>query len=504
MQRRNVLAGSGLLAITAAAVSWWALASEPASHDVAVPTQVGQTVTVEWTGVVPAGAPGAATNSCGLAPDTGTTDDHHLVNLSVADGTYDRVNVSATFSIEWEQTNATPLVNTPDLVLTVTQDGTELGSADGSEPREAVVVSNPTAGVFDAIACAYVADADTPYRGKLVLTATAAGGGGGGGGGDALSPPAGTGNASGLPPRFQPYAPDYPKLGFGMFGGEATLDVNWKTGSIFYLGFLETLRLRLDHSTSPAIQTWEKMATVASSKVTSDPILVGDRDTGRIFAMQLLLGPGTSAMDYTDDDGESFTPGMAGTLLRSGADHQAMDVGPYPPDTNIPHPLYPNAVYYCSQDIALAYCSRSDDGGVTFGPSTPIYTQGNCNGLHGHVKVARDGVVYVPNSKCTELGGGVGILANRNAVIVSEDAGLTWEVRFVGETLSGGGSDPSIGSADDGTVYLAYTDENLRLHMTRSDDHGQTWVNDVNIGELAGITGAEFPAVVAGDADRAA
>ena len=60
MQRRNVLAGSGLLAITAAAVSWWALASEPASHDVAVPTQVGQTVTVEWTGVVPAGAPGAA------------------------------------------------------------------------------------------------------------------------------------------------------------------------------------------------------------------------------------------------------------------------------------------------------------------------------------------------------------------------------------------------------------------------------------------------------------
>lgn len=290
-----------------------------------------------------------------------------------------------------------------------------------------------------------------------------------------------------------------------MFGGEATLDVNWKTGSIFYLGFLETLRLKLDHSTSPAKEEWVKTQTIASNKVTSDPILVGDRDTGRIFTMQLLLGPGTSGLDYTDDDGESFTPGMAGSLLRSGADHQAMDVGPYPAGSSIPHPFYPNAVYYCSQDIALAYCSRSDDGGVTFGPSSPIYTQGSCNGLHGHVKVARDGTVYVPNSKCTELGDTVGILSNRPAAIVSEDAGVTWDVRFLGDGLvSGGGADPSIGSADDGTVYYAYVDEKFSLHMTKSTDKGVTWTDNVDIGALAGITKAEFPAVIAGDPDRAA
>ncbi len=461
-------------------------AATPAMQDVTVPTSVGQTVVVEWTGTIPAGAVGAG-NTC---PPTPGLADTHTVNLTAPEGVYDRVNVQAAFHIEWDD-------SAQDMVLTVNKDGAAVGSSDGGDPQENISASNPESGVFQAISCAFLATANTPYRGTLTLTASSREGAG------PASPPAGPGNASGLPPRFHTYAPDYAKDGFGMFGGEATVDVNWKTGSIFYLGFLETLRLKLDDSTSPAIASWEKSATIASNKATSDPILVGDRDTGRIFAMQLLLGPGTSALDYTDDDGESFTPGMAGSVLRSGADHQAMDVGPYPAGSAIPHPSYPNAVYYCSQDVAVAYCSRSDNGGIVFGPSTPIYTQGNCNGLHGHVKVATDGTVYVPNSKCTPLGG-VGILSSGNAVIVSEDAGLSWEVRFVGDTISGGGADPSIASASDGTVYFSYVDENYNLHMTRSSDKGVTWTNDVNIGALAGITKAEFPAVVAGDPDRAA
>ena len=463
-------------------------ASTPASHDVTAPTKVGEVKVVEWTGTIPAGAAGAS-NMC----PSGPLSDSHTVNLTVPDGTYDKVNITAAFHIEWDDDGQ-------DMVLTVNRGTTAVGSSDGGDPEENVATTNPPTATFTALACPFLADANTPYRGKLTLTAT-----------DknsttpaTPSPDAGPGNATGLPPRFHLYAPDYAKDGIGMFGGEATLDVNWKTGSIFYLGFLETLRLKLDHATSPAKETWVKTATIASNKVTSDPILVGDRDTGRIFTMQLLLGPGTSAMDYTDNDGQSFTPGMAGSLLRSGADHQAMDVGPYPAGNMIPHPQYPNAVYYCSQDIALAYCSRSDDGGVTFGPSTPIYTQGSCNGLHGHVKVARDGTVYVPNSKCTPLGTGAGILSSRNAVIVSENAGLTWQVRFVGDSTSGGGADPSIASADDGTVYFSYVDSNYNLHMAKSKDKGVTWTDDVNIGALAGITKAEFPAVVAGDPDRAA
>src|SRR5207244_11388882 len=50
-----------------------------------------------------------------------------------------------------------------------------------------------------------------------------------------------------------------------------------------------------------------------------------------------------------------------------------------------PPPAYQNAVYYCSQDIATALCSRSDDGGSTYGPSVPIYNLTACGGLHGHV-----------------------------------------------------------------------------------------------------------------------
>ena len=467
------------------------IASDPASHDVTAPTNVGQVVEVTWTGASP---PGANGSSACTVPGADATEDHHTINLTVPAGTYDDIDVEAAFEVSWDEAAGA------DLILTVEHPG-GAQSQDGGDPRESIVIMNPAEGQLEAIVCAFLADAETPYNGRLRLTGKVRGGG-------IVSPPAGTGNASGQPPRFQNYAPDYPKDGFGMFGGEATMAVNWTTGSIFYLGFLETLRLKLDDSTSPALETWEKMPTNASSKATSDPIMVGDTETGRIFAMQLLFPEGQSAMDYSDTDGLTWIPGMAGGF-GSGADHQAMDVGPYPAGSTISHPLYDNAVYYCSQDIAVAFCSRSDNGGVSFGPSVPIYSQGNCNGLHGHVKVAADGVVYVPNSKCNELGGGVGILSNGVAAIVSENAGLTWSVRFVkdagGEIVtSGGGSDPSLASATDGTVYLSYTDANNELHMVKSADKGVTWTNDVNIGALAGITAAEFPAVVAGDPDRAA
>jgi hypothetical protein len=59
-----------------------------------------------------------------------------------------------------------------------------------------------------------------------------------------------------------------------------------------------------------------------------------------------------------------------------------------------------------------------------------------CNGLHGHIKVAPDGTVYVPNKNC----------GGQQAVAVSEDNGLTWNIRKVPGS-SGGTTDPSVGSA---------------------------------------------------------
>ena len=479
-----------LLVCAALSISGAALASEPPSHDVTVPTVPGDTITLEWTGVVPAGASGAATNSCIVGSTT--VEDGHIVNLTVPEGLYDSVAVTANFTIAWEEAGS-------DLVLTVNYEGAEAASSDGGTPSETVVLNNPAQGEFDARGCSFAAVVDTPYTGTLTLTAVPLGGGVG------SSPEAGTGNAAGLAPRFQTYAPDYPKLGFGMFGGEATMDVNVNTGSLFYIGFLETLRLQLDESTSPAGETWENKSGTLNSKTTSDPILVADRDTGRVFAQQLIVGEGNSLSEFTDDDGETWTPGGGGGI-RSGADHQSLGVGPYPADTLIPHPLYPNAVYYCSQDIALVFCSRSDDGGLTFGPGVPIYTLAECQGLHGHVKIAPNGIVYLPVAGCPSP-----IVDSANsvpAVVVSEDAGVTWEIRPIttAELGSGGhGSDPSVAIADDNTVYYTYMDaRNGEPHIVRSLDNGVTWERDVNLGALAGITAAEFPATVAGDGDRAA
>ncbi len=65
------------------------------------------------------------------------------------------------------------------------------------------------------------------------------------------------------------------------------------------------------------------------------------------------------------------------------------------------------------------FCARSDDGGLTFGAGVPIYNLTQCSGIHGHVKVAPDGTVYVPNRGCGAT----------QAVVVSADNGLTWAVQ---------------------------------------------------------------------------
>lgn len=487
MFKSRIVSAAALCVVLASGMSSVS-GSEPASQDATIPTQPGQSVVVEWTAQVNPGASGAATNSCTLG--TPGVEDPHTINLTVPDGAYDVVTVSAAFHVEWDTAGS-------DLVLTVFKDGTEVASSDGGSPEENVIVTNPRGGTFDAVVCPFAATTPTPVRGKLTLTATPAA--------NNTLPPAGLGNAAGLPPRFQNYAPDYARQGFGMFGGEATMDVNTQTGSLFYIGFLETMRLKLDDTTSPATQTWELKSGTLNSLTTSDPILTADRDTGRVFAQQLIFGEGNSLSEFTDDDGESWTAGGGGGI-RSGADHQSLGVGPYPADTPIPHPTYPNAVYYCSQDIALVFCSRSDDGGVSFAPGVPIYTLADCQGLHGHVKVAPDGTAYVPVSGCPS--GLIDAAASQPAVVVSEDAGLTWTVRPVTTSAPGSGghgSDPSVGIAADNTVYMSYVSAaDRRIHMALSRDHGATWTDDVDLGSLAGLTAAQFPAAVAGDGDRAA
>jgi hypothetical protein len=116
-----------------------------------------------------------------------------------------------------------------------------------------------------------------------------------------------------------------------------------------------------------------------------------------------------------------------------------------------------------------------------------------CGGLHGHIKVSPDGTVYVPNKSCGE----------NQAVAVSEDNGLTWDVRKVPGSKPGD-TDPSVGFGADGTVYFGYANGDGHARMAVSRDKGRTWVNDQDVGAQMGVQNTAFATVAGGDADRAA
>jgi len=272
--------------------------------------------------------------------------------------------------------------------------------------------------------------------------------------------------------------------------GEPSIGVNYKTNNVLYQSYLSTLKVTFDDSVSPARATWvEQRAETALFSL--DPILFTDPVTGRTFESQ--LSGKTSLMEFTDNDGASWTPSTGGGL-NSGVDHQTVGGGPFAPGQAIgPVTSYPHAVYYCSQDIADASCAVSVDGGRTFGAAVPIYTMTECGGLHGHVKVAPDGTVYVPNKGC----------GGKQGVAVSTDNGLTWKVRTVPTSLAGD-SDPSVGIGSDGTVYFGYHNADGHPRVAVSRDRGLTWTDDQDVGFYQGIKNIVFPAVVAGDGDRAA
>jgi PKD repeat protein len=285
-------------------------------------------------------------------------------------------------------------------------------------------------------------------------------------------------------------------------------------------------RVNFDDCTSPAINVWEDVSAIfAQESALIDPIGFVDHYSnqqlglaypephtpGRVFQIELIGGQGNSQGAFSDNDGNSYLPGGNGGPGQ-GPDHETLGGGPYNPNSNPPPPPQvvaygsPNAIYYCSQDIVgEAQCSRSDNGGQTFGPGIPIFQNpANCTGgIHGHVKVAPDGTVYVPNSSC-------GTSAGLSGVAVSQDNGLTWTENNVTGSF-GGSQDPSVGVGQNNvgkvgttnTIYVGYIDGG-HPHIADSHDRGLTWEHNTDVGVSFGITHAVFPVVVAGDDNRAA
>jgi len=279
--------------------------------------------------------------------------------------------------------------------------------------------------------------------------------------------------------------------------GEPSIGNSFKTGSSFYQAYLSTYKVSFNDAVTPPAATWSDISAKAAngclvgSTQSLDPILYTDSTTGRTFQSQLS---GVDSLTcYTDDEGATWHPSTGGGIP-SGVDHQTLGGGNFVAgDPLNAANLYPRAVYYCSQDIATAFCALSRDGGTTFGVGMPVYNLLDCGGLHGHVMVAPDGTAYVPNKSCDGAQG----------VTVSTDNGKTWTVHTVPNSLPGD-SDPAISIGANGTVYLAYASGDGTQHVAVSHDKGATWVNDFNVGASQGIKNVVFPTAVAGDDNRAA
>jgi hypothetical protein len=343
-------------------------------------------------------------------------------------------------------------------------------SGNSAGEAEIVVLTNPAAGTYTVSASPFAPIGSYSGSAKISQLPT---------------PPPGS---TETPPRYTNYIPPN---GVGASAGEPSIGCNRETGKVMYIAGTETLRISFDDCSSPATAKWENTSALWTSLTTFDPILDTDGKLGRTWVSQLLPSK-MSLLAYSDDDGASWLPSQ-GSGINSGVDHQTIGAGPYAPGPVKALGTYPHIVYYCSQDIAMAQCATSLDGGRTFGVAVPIYSIAQCSGIHGHVKVAPDGTAYVPNRNC----------GGEQGMAVSTDNGLTWTVKTVpGSTPSNW--DPSVGIAADGTLYFGWLNGDGHPFVAVSHDRGDTWANIQDVGTAFGIQNIAFPAVVAGDPDRAA
>jgi hypothetical protein len=292
--------------------------------------------------------------------------------------------------------------------------------------------------------------------------------------------------------RYQLYTPP-PLSGLGLSAGEPSIGLNWKTGKAFFQSDLQTLRITFnDGSDFPTVRSlWENVSPISNVE-DSDPILITDSMQGRTITSLNLEATGRAESSFSDDDGATWTP-TSGSGFPAVIDHQSIGAGPFasPLTRNPTGSVFPDAVYYCSQ-LPTAFCSRSDDGGLTYGPGVNIYTT-ECGGLHGHVKVAPDGTVYVPNRSCR----------GNQGVVVSHDNGLTWTIRIVPGSQPEN-FDPSLGIGSGGRIYLGYAHSDHKPVIAVSDDQGKTWRSPLDVSGPFVINNVIFPEVTAGDNDRAA
>lgn len=279
----------------------------------------------------------------------------------------------------------------------------------------------------------------------------------------------------------------------GKRGAEPNVGVT-SSGSIFMTAGLSTMRSR-DHGV-----TWEEVYHQGRDGVpglngSSDPMIWVDPVTDRIFTDH-MFSLVCSNMAFSDDDGETWVvvPLACGIPVN---DHQKWASAPW--SAALPRPPAPapqSVVYYCYNKLAGTFCAVSYNGGLRFQHDQPVITSQNSpcgGGINGHPAWAPDGTVYVPRT----LG------CNRPVVGVTEDNGLTWQVRVGPDTHGGVEIDPDVTVTPDGTAYMLYRGRDQFQYLVRSPDKFQTWEGPWRVSPNH-LEATVFGAITSGDDGRVA
>lgn len=248
-------------------------------------------------------------------------------------------------------------------------------------------------------------------------------------------------------------------------------------------------------------KTWKEVTPALAGQpfppTTLDPYLYVDQETGRIFSDDLLVG--CSLLQWSDDQGKTWSRGNPAACEAPVDDHQTLVTGNPPP--GLPTIGYPNVVYYCVNKVADAQCARSLDGGATFSPTgapafTGVQTEAQdgagskngdvCGGLHGHIVTDLAGRLFLPKGHC-----------GNPWLAMSEDGGQTW-TRTLVNRMPVAGIQTSVASDSAGNIYyLWWSAKNFLPYLAVSRDHGKSFGPAVLVAP-PGVQAVNYPTIDAG------
>ncbi|HLE97776.1 MAG TPA: sialidase family protein [Candidatus Thermoplasmatota archaeon] len=281
----------------------------------------------------------------------------------------------------------------------------------------------------------------------------------------------------------------------GQRGGEPNIGAT-SSGAVFVTAGHATMR------STDLGATWEEVFNLSAAlpqlppqagpaRVTrsSDPMLWVDPITDRVFTDH-MSGLYCSNLFWSDDDGAKWTmrPWACGIPVN---DHQKVATGAYGPMlAKPPNPVYDTVVYYCYNKLVSTQCAVSYDGGLSFPVDRTVavgFLDG-CGGINGHPAAAPDGTVYVPmNEGC-----------DAPYVGVSQDNGLSWEVRKGPDDHGAEEIDPDVTVTPDGTAYYVWRGSDHLQYLARSKDRFETWEGPWRVSPPH-VTSTVFTGITSGD-----